>query len=86
MPSPDILRTSLAPFILKNSLNSTNRLLNTFKSPYTYLHSDLNKFIDRINDAIRYRKSKIRDLGGYTVEDAFDQKLINKYIKDIPSK
>lgn len=80
--SPNILEKSLSPFYLPNPFNSTMRVLNTFKSPYTHADKDLNKFIDRINDAIMFRKSKIRDLGGYAVAKAFDKSLLDKYLID----
>ena len=86
MPASDILRKSLAPFILKNRFNSTQNILNTFRSPYALINDDLNKLIDRINDNIISRKKRIRSLEGSDAAKAFDQKLVNKYIKDIPSK
>ena len=84
--SPDALDRPLTPFYLKNSLNSTGCILNMFKSPYTYIDEDLNKLIDKINDNIISKKRRISFLEGYDATKAFDQKLINKYIKDIPFK
>ena len=74
---------ALTPFTLKNkSLNVPSDLL-TLKSPYTLVDDDLNKLIDRIADNINSRKGKIIRLGGYDTAKAYEQKLINKYIKDI---
>lgn len=80
--SPDILEKSLRPFYTPNPYNSTKRILNVFKSPYSLLDNDLNKFIDRINDAIEYRKSKIKGPGYYAAANAFDKSLLDKYLID----
>ena len=84
--SPSLLDRSLRPFILPNKHLTTNGVLQKLKSADVYQNNDLNKLIDRIANNVESRTRKIRSLGGSDIADAFDQKLINKYIKDIPSK
>lgn len=84
--SPNILEGSLRPFYSPNSHILTEDILQMFKSPHTYLDKGINKFINRINDNILSREARIGSLGGLDIANAFDQKLINKYLKDIPSK
>ena len=84
--NPKPLEDALIPFIFPNKYLSVDDVLQKLKSTRTAYDKDLNKLIDRISNNIESRSKKIRSLGGYDVEKAFDQKLINKYIKDIPSK
>ena len=71
---------------MPNKYLTTNDVLQKMKLADRYQNDTLNKLIDRIANNIESRRQKIRSLGGYDIEDAFDQKLINKYIKDITSK
>ena len=82
----NLLEEALMPFIMPNKYLTTNNVLQKMKLADRYQNDTLNKLIDRIANNIESRRQKIRSLGGYDVEDAFDQKLINKYIKDITSK
>ena len=82
--NPKPLEEALIPFVMPNKHLSINDVLQKLKSTHTALDDDLNKLIDRIANNVESRSKKIRSLGGYDTENAFEQKLINKYIKDIP--
>ena len=80
-----LLGDTLKPFAGKNKhLNILH--INRLKSPFTYADADLNKLIDKINDTIFSRRQKIKALGGEDAARAYEQSIIDKYIKDIPSK
>ena len=80
--SPGLLDSSLRPFISPNKRLTTNGVLQKLKSADVYQNNDLNKLIDRIANNVESRTRKIRSLGGSDIADKFDQKLINKYIKN----
>ena len=68
-----LLDDAIIPFVMPNKYLSVDAVLQKLKSPDRFFNDDLNKLIDRIANNVESRSKKIRSLGGYDTENAFEQ-------------
>ena len=78
------LKRVLLPFHVPNGALEIPRDIQLLKSPYNEFAHRENKLIDRIANFVDSRKKRIKALKGKDAAEAFEQKLINKYVKELP--
>ena len=80
--TPEPIAWALRPYVSRNRELGVLSDLDTFKTPYRYGDTDLNRLIDRIKKNVLSRMYKIRNLSGREAAEAYEQSLVNKYIKE----
>ena len=81
--SPRLLEDAVIPLTFPNKSLQSTYVLHKLKSPFKHTDADLNKLIDKLSKIIKNKEQKINNISGLDAAMAFDQSLINKYLKDI---